>query len=434
MNEDVSREQHRILIVDDNESIHEDFEKVLSHKSDSLNQIPSFEEHFWGDAKAKVNQRADIVGHFKIDHAYQGDEAINLVRKAAEEGFSYSLIFMDIRMPPGFNGIVTVSKIWEEFPDVEVVLCTAHSEYTLNDIVSTLGMTDQLMFIRKPFDTVTVVQMALALTQKYHLHQQTKKYIEDLNLTNIELAKAKEESEAANMAKSEFLANMSHELRTPMHAILSFSKFGIRKINKVTKEKLLHYFTQINSAGDRLLALLNDLLDLSKLEAGRMSYKMELFDLKRIVDVTFAELKATVIEKGIKVIIQPPEIETTVECDSYKIGQVMRNLFSNAIKFTPAGKKIDVVFDNLAFINEQGFVVEGISVSVVDEGVGVPEDELDAVFDKFIQSSKTKTGAGGTGLGLAISHEIIKSHSGKIWAENNDAGGATFRFVLPYTQ
>ncbi|MBU2514264.1 response regulator [bacterium] len=434
MSEVLTEDLHRILIADDNESIHEDFERVLSYKSYTLNQVPSFEKHFWGEEKTQGREGADLLGDFRIDHAYQGDEALQMVRQAAEEKFPYSLIFMDIRMPPGLNGISTVSKIWEEFPDIEIVLCTAHSEYTLKDIISTLGKTDQLMFIRKPFDTVTVVQMALALTQKYSLHRQSKKYIEDLNKKNIELARAKEASETANRAKSEFLANMSHELRTPMHAILCFSKFGIRKISQVSREKLLHYFTQVNMAGDRLLTLLNDLLDLSKLEAGRMSYKMEPFDLKRVVDHIVTELQPAIIEKEIVVEIHDNGVNTTADCDNLKIGQVIRNLLSNAIKFTPEGKKIEMLFNQSTYINEKGVVLEGISFSVIDEGVGIPEDELDVVFDKFIQSSKTKTGAGGTGLGLAISYEIIRAHSGKIWAENNEREGATFRFVIPFSQ
>lgn len=432
MIEDVKTKQdrHRILIADDNESIHEDFNKVLTQQTGNGSRIPSFEEHF-GEEVGKQD-KSNLLANFIVDHAYQGDEAIQMVHRAAAEGFPYSLIFMDIRMPPGENGIATVAKIWEDHPDIEVVLCTAHSEYTLNDIISRLGMTDQLMFIRKPFDTVTVVQMALALTRKCSLHRKSKSFIKDLKDKNEELATAKEAAETASRAKSEFLANMSHELRTPMHAILSFSKFGVRKISKVPLEKLLHYFTQINLAGSRLLTLLNDLLDLSKLEAGGMSYSLEDQDIKQIVEMAVAETLPALKEKGVEITVLENQDNTVVTCDRSRIMQVVVNLLSNAIKFTPEGSEITIGFKPTAIVNDENYVLEGIETSVSDEGIGIPEDELATVFDKFIQSSKTKTGAGGTGLGLAICHEVIRAHGGKIWAENNEIQGTSFRFFIPY--
>ena len=246
---------------------------------------------------------------------------------------------------------------------------------------------------------------------------------------------AKEEAEIANIAKSEFLANISHELRTPMHGILSFSKFGIDKLDKISEEKKLDYFKKIRTSGERLMILLDNLLDLSKLEAGKEVYKMESINILQVVEDVVSERESIWKEKKLEIKTDESLASTTIRCDKRKVEQVIRNLLSNAIKFTPKDKHVAISMSSgelqLGQRSTDKKVVSALIVSVKDEGVGIPENELESVFDKFIQSSKTKTGAGGTGLGLAICKEIIIAHNGKIWAENNPEGGATFSFMLP---
>ena len=139
--------------------------------------------------------------------------------------------------------------------------------------------------------------------------------------------------------------------------------------------------------------------------------------------------------KHITLNVSPHNIDTTVHCDKRSISRVIINLLSNALKFSPEEKTISIEFTKGELTTngdgDDTSVVPALTLAVVDEGIGIPDEELDAVFDKFIQSSKTKTGAGGTGLGLAICKDIIDHHHGKIWAENNPNGGATFNFSLP---
>ncbi|MBV8656654.1 MAG: PAS domain S-box protein [Burkholderiales bacterium] len=240
------------------------------------------------------------------------------------------------------------------------------------------------------------------------------------------LRDAKELAEAASRAKSEFLANMSHELRTPMHAVLSFAELGERKATSIEPIKLTHYFARIRNSGQRLLQILNDLLDLSKLEAGKMRYDMRPIELGHLVREVTEEFASLARSRAIVFDCRLPGVPQTVMGDMLRLGQVLRNLVANAIKFSPDGGivRIDV-----------GPGAPGmIGVAVSDEGVGVPDAELTAIFDKFVQSSKTKTGAGGTGLGLAISREIVEAHRGRISAHNRAEGGACFTFELPVEQ
>ena len=255
----------------------------------------------------------------------------------------------------------------------------------------------------------------------------------------MEMRLARDAAEEANLAKSEFLSNMSHELRTPMHAIIAYAKLGLEKLaaGSPSGERLHQYLSRIDQGAGRLLMLLNDLLDLSKLEAGKMTYRMDMTDMAELIAGAAQEFHAFAGSRRITLVLDNTGAQQAW-CDKGRIGQVIRNLLSNAIKFTAEGKKIHVrIGQDRIMIGRRSSdsrSVDAVRVSVVDEGVGIPDGELNAVFDKFVQSSKTKTGSGGTGLGLAICREIVEAHAGKIWAENNSTGGATFHFTLAASQ
>jgi signal transduction histidine kinase len=237
-----------------------------------------------------------------------------------------------------------------------------------------------------------------------------------------DLVVAKEAAERANSAKSEFLANMSHELRTPLHGILSFARFGVRGGVSLKPEKANGYFRRIEASGRTLLALLNDLLDLSKLEAKAVTLNYETVHLKSIVAETAEEHTVLAREKGITLRLPEGEIEAIVRGDRVRLAQVIRNLLSNAVKFTAAGGEIEVSLEEGA---------DTVTVSIQDNGPGIPDDECEAVFDKFVQSKQTKSGAGGTGLGLSICREIVLLHGGEIRAVPTGGQGALLQITLP---
>ncbi|MCP3665276.1 MAG: PAS domain S-box protein [Gammaproteobacteria bacterium] len=249
-----------------------------------------------------------------------------------------------------------------------------------------------------------------------------------------ELERTLADLEAAYQGKSEFLANMSHELRTPMHAVLSFAQFGKKKINTVPREKLLEYFQHIIDSGDRMLELVNDLLDLAKLEAGKMDVQFANHDLEQLVKESIREMEGRAHEAKVNINLLEHAMPVEGEFDSLRISQVLRNLLSNAIKFSPRGGSVSVAVSESEITSPSGERLDALVVEVVDRGVGVPQDEQKMVFEKFAQSSRTKTGAGGTGLGLSISKEIIEAHRGEIWVEAFPFGGASFRFAIPKHQ
>lgn len=260
-----------------------------------------------------------------------------------------------------------------------------------------------------------------------NLQEMVEEQTHGLAIAHEQAEQAREEAEQANRMKSEFLANMSHELRTPMHAIISFSRHGVERIDRWERDRQVENLDRINQSGHRLLGMLNDLLDLAKLEAGSAEYDFNNEDVVSIINVAASEIEVLANNKNLTLDL-PEKMNGTarLECDRGKIHQVIVNLMSNAIKFSPEDKQVSVTCC-------EDVDAGALHITVKDEGVGIPEDELDAVFDKFIQSTKTKTGAGGTGLGLAICREIVQGHGGKIWAENNTRGGATFHVALPIT-
>lgn len=228
----------------------------------------------------------------------------------------------------------------------------------------------------------------------------------------------------ANQLKSEFLANISHELRTPMHSIITFSRQGIERIDRWDKPEQQENLTLIRQSGERLLLLINDLLDLSKLESGSMEYCMAIHPMETLIQQAVQHLQALVRDKNLQIKFEFSGGDPNVACDSGKITQVLLNLLSNAIKYAPCGSVVQIE-------GTRDQRVGCYRLTVSDEGVGIPEDELESVFDKFVQSSKTKTNAGGTGLGLAICRQIVMGHQGKIWARNRASGGTSVCFELP---
>jgi PAS domain S-box-containing protein len=228
--------------------------------------------------------------------------------------------------------------------------------------------------------------------------------------------------EVASRHKSEFLANMSHELRTPLNAIIGFSEVLAERMFGEINDKQAEYLSDILESGRHLLSLINDILDLSKIEAGRMELEPADFDLPTAIGNTLTLVRERAQRRGITLANVVDERLGTVRADERKVKQVLLNLLSNALKFTPEGGRIDV----------RARVDDGAAqISVSDTGVGIAPDDQAAVFEEFRQVGAAAKKVEGTGLGLAISKKIIELHGGRIWVESRPGAGSTFSFTLP---
>jgi len=204
---------HRILIIDDNPSIHEDFRKILGPADAKLaEELDATEASIFGD-----HAGASSAQNFRIDSAFQGQEGLEKVRAACAEGAPYAVAFVDVRMPPGWDGIETISRIWKEFPDLQIVICTAYSDYSWDEIAKSVGNTDKMLVLKKPFDNVEVLQMAHALSKKWQLTQMGRKQMEELDaLVNqrtaeLRAANARLTGEVAERAAAEEALRRSEE-------------------------------------------------------------------------------------------------------------------------------------------------------------------------------------------------------------------------------
>ncbi len=240
------------------------------------------------------------------------------------------------------------------------------------------------------------------------------------------LIDARLEAERANRAKSEFLANMSHELRTPMHGILSFAGMGANKSATAKPEKIKAYFEHIHDSGQRLLSLLNNLLDLSSLESRKSTIKDGQHDLIEIINERQRQARKRLDESGLELKLISHVAQAHAYFDRHLIAKVIDQLLDNAIQHQKGGKVIEIS------IGERGH--SELILSMHNAAESFTDEDLGVIFDAFGQGSLTQNGAGGTGLGLAICREIITQHGGRIWAENAQQGGVVFSFTLPRAQ
>jgi signal transduction histidine kinase len=242
-----------------------------------------------------------------------------------------------------------------------------------------------------------------------------------LVVDELELRQSVLELEKVNQSKSSFLANTSHELRTPLTAILGFSELLEREAFGPLNEKQRQYARYIYDSGEHLLALINDILDLSKIEAGRLELKLKTVNLADLVRSTLPLIQEKAQSKGLTLEITAPDEVRVYQVDPMRIKQVFVNLLSNAIKFTPSGGLVQITVEDRS---------HEVCIKVCDTGVGIAEEDQERLFEAFSQVGEGKNQAEGTGLGLALSKQLVELHGGRVFVESKLGEGSTFGFTL----
>ena len=240
--------------------------------------------------------------------------------------------------------------------------------------------------------------------------------------SSTEIEEKSRQLEVASQHKSEFLAKMSHELRTPLNAIIGFSEVLSEKMFGELNEKQEEYSNDIHASGQQLLSLINDILDLSKIEAGRMELELSDFHFPTAVDNALMLVRERAGRRSIALQLNVDQRLGEVRADERKVRQVVLNLLSNAIKFTPEGGRIEV-----GAVTKDGVV----EVSVSDTGVGIAPEDQEAVFEEFRQVGTADKKVEGTGLGLTLCRKFVELHGGRIWVKSELGAGSTFTFTIP---
>lgn len=469
----INDQSRRILIIDDTKAIHEDFSKVLvNDESKSSLELDDMEAALFGGNESGDTPVSRQANGFELVSAYQGQEAAALVKQSLVEGKPYALAFVDIRMPPGWDGVETIQRLWEIDPRLNTVVCTAYSDYSWDEIIDKLNNEDRMLILKKPFEHIEVLQMANAMVSKWNLSRQAEMKTKSLaRIIEKRTAKVNEQKQqleekvrqiedtrlqliqSEKMASiGQLAAGIAHEINNPVGFISSnlgsLSEYITDIKQVITKQ---NECVELHQNNDQQAAPATLELDSLKQQVG-LDFILSDIDqlLKDSIDGT-VRVKDIVADLSKFSHVNSPDL---LEEDLNKLLEQTVNVVWNEIKYKAEinnelsdiprvlchGGKMAQVFLNLLInashaIKSKGIItlrsgLDGkiVWLEVADNGSGIPQENLIKIFDPFFT---TKAVGSGTGLGLHVVQSVIESHGGTITVNSETGIGTTFRVALP---
>jgi signal transduction histidine kinase len=426
----------RIIIIDDNKAIHDDFRKVLTQSEGANPALNHLESDFFGgdqEGEGEGEGGGEDADLYEIDSALQGQEGYEIVKAAAETNNPFALAFVDMRMPPGWDGLKTIEYLWKVDPAIQVVICSAYSDHTWDEIDERLGFSDQLLSIRKPFDAVQIRQLAGSFTRRWSNQRSLAVKEQELQLLlndrTREIETIRLAAEKTDRAREEFLANVNREIRAPMTAILGYAEVLLSNDGvRLQVSERIEGLEMIRQNGDQLLELLNEFLDLTRIEGGRLRLDSITFSPRSLLDEAISFMRARADEKELQLSLRlPGGLPQEIRSDPHRLRQILYVLLGNAVRFTARGS-IELAVHRVQDESEVDFLQFDIS----DTGVGMPPEQLAEIFEPFSSSlAPAVSRYSGTGLGLSLTRKLSELLGGSVNVKSTLGEGTTFSVRIP---
>jgi len=433
----MSHTNRRILVVDDNRAIHDDFRKILCPTGSEIDEA---EADFFGEAMPVSEQP-----EFEVDSAYQGAEGVAAMTRALEEGRPYAVAFLDVRMPPGADGIQTAEMLWKLCPELQIVICTAYSDYSWQEMIGRLGNRDRLLVMKKPFSSVEALQLACALCEKWRLTQEardrlaeTERIVEErtreLREANGRLQAEMEQRERAEgqllrAQRLESIGTLASGIAHDLNNMLSPVLLSLDLLKVGLPEASGDLLATVETCAQRAASMVKQVLTFARgVEGERLPLepKYLIREIEKIVAGTFP--------RQIKLETRIAADLPLIKGDSTQLQQVLLNLALNARDAMPDGGTLRIEADLFevdelyASANPGARIGQYARLRVSDMGTGMQKQVIDKIFDPFFT---TKPLGKGTGLGLSTVLGIVKSHEGFLDVRSKVGQGSTFEVFLP---